>query len=95
MQPRLDLNYVAQTDFEFTIPLPQLPESWDSKWEPVSSAFFICLRCGLMLCWLTLNLQCRAEDGFELILQLFVCVGDQVLETEPRTSCMINTLKLY
>lgn len=31
MLPRLDLNYVAQTDFEFTIPLPQLPESWDSK----------------------------------------------------------------
>lgn len=48
-----------------------------------------------MLCWLTLNLQCRAEDGFELILQLFVRVGDQVLEIEPRTSCMINTLKLY
>lgn len=98
MQPRLAFNYVAQTDFEFTTPLPQLTEFWDSKWGPVSSAqpgFFICLRCGLMLCWLTLNLRCRAEDGLELILQLFVGVGDQVLETGPKTSRMINTLKLH
>lgn len=48
-----------------------------------------------MLFWLTLNLRCRAEDGLELILQLFVGVGDQVLETGPKTSRIINTLKLH
>lgn len=44
MQPRLALNYVAQTDFEFTIPVTA-SKSWDSKWEPVSFAQpgFFCL----------------------------------------------------
>lgn len=69
MQPRLALNYVAQTDFEFTIPLLQLPSPGipsENEYPLHSQGFFvclfICLRFGLF------KLTRPAEDGLELIL---------------------------
>lgn len=46
MQPRLALNYVAQTDFEFTIPLSQPPSPGipsENQYPLHSQGFFVCL----------------------------------------------------